>query len=128
MESQKFDDNIHCQTEKNVFFMRNSIPFWNSCNGKFVALFIRFQLFSMLFFTRSIGTVLNRDVTSNEIIMLPEGIFIFEITSLKMKKSVTCNFGDGNDSLRMLAKVLYCKWQCLLVRLQDVEENSLCEF
>ena len=60
----------------------------------------------MLFFTRSIGKFVKSDVTSNEIIMWSEGIFIFEKTSLKMKEFFTCDFADGKDSLKMFANVL----------------------
>ena len=38
--------------------------------------------------------------------MWSEGIFIFEMTSLKTKEFFTCAFGDVKDSLKMLAKIL----------------------
>ena len=57
----------------------------------------------MLFITRSNGTFVNKDVTSSEIMMWFVGIFVFEMTSLKINEFFTCKFGDGKGPLRIFA-------------------------
>ena len=70
----------------------------------------------MLFITRSLGTFVNKDATSRQIIMWSIGIFIPDMISLNMNKFFTCEIGDGKTPWKCLQKLLtYSRWEYLLI-------------